>query len=438
MEEIIKHLHPKVQNMITQSAASIGCPAEFNFAAFLATASTIIGGSHMLQVKKGYTVNGNLYITVIADAGTKKTPSIDMMLKPIKGYQKQLFEDFKIQINRKDDLDNETKLQQLITTDSTTESLNEILLSNPHGVLIHKDELPGLFKSFNQYRNGSGADMEFYLSGWTGSETIVTRKSLPMPIFIERPIITILGGIQPAIVPTIPNFKENGILERFLFIYPKLKSCKYSTLEIDDKVVEEYNEVCLKLLKKYHSISLNENPRIIKFSMQAQEMWDEWAIRHSEEMRSEAVPNYLVSYWSKLESYAARLALLLELCQEKYLTEDCIEVTSNRLKISTSLIEFFKENARKVWRLFSEDPSHEKDLQKLKDLINRKKDRNGFITRREVLNTKILGVKRNDDVDGLFEDLEFDGFGKRTTRKNDKRRDTPGFIVKGSKTYNCS
>lgn len=438
MKNIIERFSQIIQSMINQSAASIGCPIDFSLAGVLANLSTIVGGSHELEIKKNYRVKGNIFIAVIADAGAKKTPSLSLVTEPIKRYQEKLFDDFMNRLEETEDNSSDLKPQQIFTTDSTIESLNEILNVNKHGILVYKDELAGFFKSLNQYKtNGVGSDMEKYLSFWTGDDVMVNRKSLQLPSFIKRPIVTILGGIQPAVIPTLPNFKNNGFQERYLYVYPEHQKYEYSTFIMDDNVAENYYDLSIKLLKKYHAISISQNPRIVRFSEQANNIWIKWASKHNEEMSTEVVPNYLVSCWSKLESYCARLALLMELAQEKYLEDDCNEVSLYSLETAIFLVDYFKENARKVWRLFSEDPSHDKDLQKLKDLINRKKDRNGFITRREVLNTKILGVKRNEDVEGLFEDLELVGFGKRTSRKSSSGKDVLGFIVKGSKTYNC-
>lgn len=431
IEKILSVLPQIQKEMIEQAAKSIGCPIEYPLAGYLAAMSIVSGNSHILEIKQNYSVNPVLFIGFLGDAGSKKTPSLNMMLSPIFKIQQGLVDEHNN--NEESEMDDNSSFSQVITSDSTTEAIAVLLKNNSHGILIFLDELAALLKSLNQYKS-SGNDMETYLSYWSSSMIVINRKSLKEPIFIKNPFVSIIGGIQPMVLKNLPNFNENGLPERFLYFYPKSDENRYSTYVMDENLVERYNEICVKLYKKYQLLSNKGTPKKLKFTTEAQEKWTEWAIMHSEEMYSPIVPIYLRSYWSKLESFCGRIALLFEINQEQYIEEDCEYVSIESLKNSIILIDFFKEEARKVWQLFDGNPSYERDLAKVKDWINTNQ-KDGFVRKRDILNTKMMGIKTIKDVEGLFEDLEMDGFGKPATGKNQRGQSIQGFAVKGSKAY---
>lgn len=432
---LISSLPKELGEMIKQSAASIGCPIEYTFAGYLACMSIVIGNSHRLEIKPKYEVRAQLYVGVLGDPGSKKTPSIDLMLKPISSFQEKLYEEYREKFQEESDLKEKPKLVQIITSDATTEALSVMLYNTPHGIIVYKDEWASLFKSFNQYKS-SGGDMEYYLSYWSGSNITVNRKSQEMPIFVKNPNVIIIGGIQPSVLKDVPNFKDNGFPERFLYFYPDASGNKYSTYQMENKVFEDYHKIIIEFLERYKAISDTENPKIVRFSSDAQAKWDGWATALSEEIHSNSVPLYLKSYWSKLESYAGRLALLFELCGNQYITAECEAVSLESLDKSILSIEYFKEEARKVWKLFDEDPSHDKRIEKARDWIKERAIK-GFITRREFVSHKVAGTKNNPDADAIFEELELLGFGKVTDRfKSKAGNNLQGFIMKESPMYN--
>lgn len=428
----ISALPYKYKEMINQSAASIGCPVEYTLVGFIACISTIVGNSYQLQIKRNYSVKGIVYITLIAPPGGKKSPALSMLIEPIKEYQRSL--QLRYQQNDREDENIEEELQLFYVTDSTTEAINENLKYNKHGILIYKDELASLFKSLNQYKSGSGDDLEKFLEYWNGGMVVVSRKSAKLPTAVDSTFVNILGGIQPSVLKSLNSFLNNGFQERFCYFMPDASQNKYSTFEMDEQVIKAYSNLCISLLTKYNQISNNESTRTIKFSKDAQELWHIEAARLSDEMYSSTVPIYLQPYWSKLESYLARFSLILELIQEKYTQYDCKEISIESLQKALLLIDILKVEAKKVWKLFDENPDYEKDLAKAKDWI-RNNAMKGFVSKRQALNHKLLGSKTNKDIEGIFEDLELEGFGKQGVAKLSTGHKVQGFAIKGTSAY---
>jgi CRISPR-associated protein Cmr3 len=65
--------------------------------------------------------------------------------------------------------------------------------------LVTPDELAGLFKGQNQYRNGRGNDKESLLTAFDGSGLKVNRTS-GLRISLPRTSLSLTGTIQPDIL----------------------------------------------------------------------------------------------------------------------------------------------------------------------------------------------------------------------------------------------
>ena len=91
---------------------------------------------------------------------------------------------------------------------------------------VFKDELAGWFKDMNKYKEGS--DKEQWLSSWSGKGIYVDRITRQSD-YIAKPILPVLGGIQPSILASFftDDNKESGFLDRMLFSYPNLKIEEY-------------------------------------------------------------------------------------------------------------------------------------------------------------------------------------------------------------------
>jgi Rps23 Pro-64 3,4-dihydroxylase Tpa1-like proline 4-hydroxylase len=74
---------------------------------------------------------------------------------------------------------------------------------------VFKDELAGWFKDMNKYREGS--DLEFWLSCWSGKAISLNRKTAKSS-FVDKPLISVLGGIQPSILNSFYT-EDNNLLQ---------------------------------------------------------------------------------------------------------------------------------------------------------------------------------------------------------------------------------
>ena len=114
-----------------------------------------------------------------------------------------------------------------VVQDTTVEALVPLLMDNPRGLLLARDELNGWFGSFDRYASGKGgADEAHWLSMHSGNSFVVDRKTSDRTTLrVPRAFVSITGGIQPKILQRVLGTKhiESGLAARILFTNPPRK-----------------------------------------------------------------------------------------------------------------------------------------------------------------------------------------------------------------------
>src|SRR5262245_24139145 len=81
------------------------------------------------------------------------------------------------------------------TNDSSYEAIGELLVSNPTGILVERDELVSLLKHLD--REEQCVARGFYLSGWSGMQPYTFDRIGRGHIHVEAVCIGVLGNTQP-------------------------------------------------------------------------------------------------------------------------------------------------------------------------------------------------------------------------------------------------
>jgi hypothetical protein len=82
------------------------------------------------------------------------------------------------------------------TNDSTYEGLGELLIANPSGILVERDELVSLLQFLD--REDQAVVRGFYLSGWSGTQPYTFDRIGRGQRHIEAACVSVLGITQPA------------------------------------------------------------------------------------------------------------------------------------------------------------------------------------------------------------------------------------------------
>ena len=122
-------------------------------------------------------------------------------------------------------------------SDTTVEALAPLLLANPRGLLMARDELAGWIGSFDRYAGGrGGADSAHWLSMHNGESIIVDRKTgIPRTIYVPQASVSVCGGIQPAILHRALGMehRESGWRRRLLLTCPPRIAKRWTEADID-------------------------------------------------------------------------------------------------------------------------------------------------------------------------------------------------------------
>ena len=202
---------------------------------FLVAVSGVVklGTQVVASEAASYRVPLNLYGCLVARSGAKKTPvSRLLVLDPLHELRLELarqnsraFRAWEEQ-NRGVKASERTPQPQpvhLVVSDFTAEALAEQLQLQEErglGLVIHRDELAGMFGNLNAYRSGRGADEQQLLEAYDGAGFSSLRISKTGGgRFYERCHLSICGTIQPAILEAlVANGDASGLWARFLFI----------------------------------------------------------------------------------------------------------------------------------------------------------------------------------------------------------------------------
>ncbi len=353
-----------LQQIILETNANLNFPIDFIGASLLYAVSVAIGNTHKVEVKRDWLESAVLYLALVAPAGTNKSHPLSFALQPIVEQDKRTYREYEQQrqeYEREVTLSKKGKETQTIVepespvwrkfllTDFTPEALAEVHKYNKRGIGVYVDELAGWFKNFNRYNKGS--EMEFWLSIWSGKPINIDRKT-GEPVFIPLPFISVCGTMQTGILNELAkeNRTQNGFIDRILFVIPdNLQKEYWSDTDISPDVSANWHGILSNLLSLsvVNDDTFNPSPQVLKFTPEAKRMLYDWQKENTDQSRN-AESEAISGIYSKMEVYAVRLALILEMvryaCNESSKQAVSVEAMQGALK----LVEYFKNSAEKV------------------------------------------------------------------------------------------
>ena len=227
----------KVQEIIFNIATYENFNIEYSASIVLSAVAAAIGNSCQIQIKGNWRTSPSVYMMLVGRPGLGKTPPLSFLYRPIHEQDDRMFERYLQECDEYERAlaasckDKETdenvllKKPQLVTTvisDFTPEALMNVHQHNLRGVAIEVDEILALFNSVKRY-NSKNNLIEDLLSSYSGRPLKSVRKSEARPILIRQPCINVIGSVQTNLLPEVfrNEYKANGLLDRFLFVYPK-------------------------------------------------------------------------------------------------------------------------------------------------------------------------------------------------------------------------
>jgi hypothetical protein len=271
-------LSPSWQEWATNAAHGAGTAVDHVVVPLLGIASSLIGIARRVRASRSWPEPFTMWTAIVGYSGTGKTPGLDVTQralarvernrKPLigelrraheskiesaKATHKQWKEKVKeaIEAGRKGpempadaEIPESFVAPRLCVSDSTIERLAVLLQARPHGMLVIRDELAGLFLNLQRYSGGS--DKEFWLEAWNGKPYKVERMNRP-PVDVEHLLVGVTGGFQPDKLARSFDGDADGIYARVLFAWPAEAPYRPLTDTIEE-VEPEFENALTKLI----------------------------------------------------------------------------------------------------------------------------------------------------------------------------------------------
>lgn len=416
-----------LQRLIREAAVAFPCPPDLIGLPLLALAGSAIGNSRCLELKQTWHELAILWAAIVAAPGAKKTPVLKMLRACWDARQRALARDYADAVKRYESDQREAKkaagegdnalsdapvLKQAYVSDTTMEALADVLMANPRGVALIRDEMDGWIRAMNEYKRG-GADRQNWLSLWSGESFPLNRRNRKQPIFVSDPFIGVVGGIQPDILPDLNDERgrQDGFVHRFLFAYPKpLPITGYSDEEVSRETLDALGNIFTRLwmLKPEDDADGTTHPVCIHLSRAAKRIWVRWNAEHADEQNKPSFPAVLSGPWQKMVSYAARLALIVH--SLRWAAQEPVghDVDEQSMAAACDLVEYFKSHARRVYTLLHMSADDKRALAAI-EWIRRQPGQKA--TSRAIQRCHVGGVKTAEEAKTLLMDLVERGYG---------------------------
>lgn len=361
-----------MKELAKEGASAIGCDPSYIVLAALAVLASAIGTSVQLQVKPSWRVYAILWMMTVGESGTSKTSAFKLATKPLDDLTAlQIAEhqaamahhrEAKVQFEKgmqawkqaksgcgqaAPTMPSEPLAKRCLTQDPTVEALVSLLLANPRGLLLARDELEGMIASLDQYKpGGKGGDAAHYLSMHNGGSITMDRKSSGAS-HVPKAFVSICGGIQPAVLQQTwsARHRESGMSARFLYTFPPRITKKWTDNYVSHSTINQW-ELAIE------QVFTLKNESIAKLSPEAKVAYSQWYDRHNKEQSQHT--GLLAAAYSKIEEAALRLALVIHVgrwaCGEIL---DYQMVDDASMLAGITLADWFKNEAHRVYSMFS-------------------------------------------------------------------------------------
>lgn len=397
------HALPEPVRSFVRAAKAIGCDLSYVVLPLLATLAAAIGTTRRLELKRGWTVPAIVWGAVVGESGTMKTPAFKLAMRAVRDRQRKALDRHAEAVRRYEaDLacwDKEyaawkrgrdrtvepparpepPPCERFIVSDTTVEALAPILLANPRGVLLARDELAGWIGSFDRYagKGKAGADAANWLGMFSADSIIVDRKTgVPRTVYVPQAAVCVVGGIQPGILHRAlgSEHRESGLAARLLLAYPPRRAKTWTEAEIDPRAETDLARVVDRLYDLHPAADEDGElrPSLVRLTPDAKAAWTAYYNAHGAEQAD--LTGDLAAAWSKLEEYAARLALVLHFV--RWATTDPTLASADHLDAASMtagirLATWFKREARRVYAILGESEA-DGDQRRLVEWIGRR------------------------------------------------------------------
>lgn len=443
------------------------CPPDYMAVAFMVIISTVVGFKVGIKPKQydDWLVIPNLWGMIVGAPSVMKTPSLKEAMKPIRklddegkeaykaemkewealktiheiedkimktdikkslesleGTRDQLVADIKCRMKNRQE--QEPVRKRYIVSNVTIEKLGMILGENDHAILLFRDELMGLFKSFE--KKGHEEDRTFYLETWNGDDPSSSDRVGRGTTTVDIACMSILGGIQPnplkAYMYKMLNegSDDDGMMQRFqLAVYPDISPNWQNVDRFPDTAVRS---TAFETIRRLSNITPKDvgaqrdgegGLPYLHFTPDAQECFNTWRTTLENTLRTSDEVPALVSHFAKYRSLIPSLALLIHLADGGHGS-----VPLYALQKALHWDTYLRSHARRIYGMGQNKPLE--SAQRLIKQIKKAKLKSPFALR-DVYRNGWSGLSTQEDAQHAVDVLEAHNMVQRITQSTTGR-----------------
>ena len=288
----------------------------------------------------------NLWGMLIGRPGIKKSPAANDVFKPLRRASLEAHEAFsqalasyevqadiyKKKYNKAIEKGGEPTepppvkpiRREFIINDTTYEKLGETLVDNPHGVLLHRDEIVSLLRALRLEQNTEAKG--FYLQAWTGLGLYNTNRIIRGKTYVKNACVSLFGTTQPGVMSSfirhavVGGREDDGLIQRFgLAVWPDVTAewvnvDRYPDTTARNLAYETFNRI--KALEPAAASAVqgpyDETP-LLRFTPEALRLFVDWHTKLQRRLATGDLPEAFASHLNKYSGLVARLALVTHL-----------------------------------------------------------------------------------------------------------------------------
>jgi hypothetical protein len=450
-------LLPEALRPIVEDAADrMQVPIDFPAVTAVMCLAGAVNRRAVIQPKRAdysWVVVPNLWGGIVASPGQKKSPCISAVAAPLRAIecgwrqeQEEALADFQLKEEEaelalsawRDGFKRAAKgkgekpqrpafdcqrptAKRLITSDGTFEAIHSLLVDNPAGLFVLRDELTGWLASLDRY--GREEQRAFYLEAWNGDSGFTVDRIGRGSVHVEHCCISLFGGIQPSrlrsyLAEALADGPSNdGLIQRFqLLVWPDPQPSWTYRDRAPSMTAKERAECVFRRLTAMDG----NNPKRFRFDDSAQELFVLWLTKLESSLVSDSLSPVMQAHLAKYRSLMPSLALLFALA------DGCEgEITLGHAQQAASWCEYLKPHARRV---YSAKLAPERAAATLlaKRLRHGWKERDATFSLRDVYENDWASLSTPDEARAALGVLEDAGWVRKNARPSGPRGGRPG------------
>ena len=363
---------------VTDAAHARQCDPASVALPLLAVLAGAVGTARTLRVGSDWYAPSVLWTAVAAPSGAVKTPAFRAAMEPAEEIDRRdreawrhehaAFENelelFEVELSdwrrkKKGERGDppkrpaEAPLPRIVVEDATLQALGRVLVENPRGVLLARDELSGWVRSFDQFTGAAGADLARWLEVHRAGPLRVDRVGSGH-LYVPRAAVSICGTIQTDILPRVfgAEHQATGLLARFLLAAPPERVRQWQAVRCAKAPNVTVLVERIAALRRLDVPEEGDAPRALTLTAEAADRYGEWFDEH-EARRQDTEPGAWRSAIAKLEETPGRLALILALgrSDDPAIVE---AVDDDTMRRALELTDWFRVEGERIYAILSE------------------------------------------------------------------------------------